>query len=430
MLSNKTHIRGVAGQSRRSLALVVAVALSSTACSGMLAPTQQPGGPSVEYGAPIEQYRAALTDMEPVTIHLQSSAGKGAQTGRRFEEYAAAVEDWSAGKISFNTTYASSIASGGSVDNALSDGRLDMASVQQLSEPAVYPAMSNLIDLSFLGSQKPVSGLLQYHGALNQQAQSSGAVTEELVDKNIHVLMPVFGSGSSALMCQERIANEAEFEGHIVSVLAQPVDPQVRALGLSPVSLPYGEVYESLQRKVVDCANTSLTVASLGGFVAFAPHFMIDDDVGFATAPGTFAINNDTWINLPLAAQQLLYDKLTVFLEGNLRGTLNNVAGAVEVINANGGEVAKLPAGAAETLAASNAESLARIREERPVEDPELAQDLEDAFAEWAALIPELVDLQHDSYTDFDKHYSDDSLDLTPYIDAMFEKTMLDWRPR
>lgn len=54
--------------------------------------------------------------MEPITLVMQSTAPRGAATGRRFEEFAAEVEDWSDGKITFDIAFSSSIAPPEQVD--------------------------------------------------------------------------------------------------------------------------------------------------------------------------------------------------------------------------------------------------------------------------------------------------------------------------
>lgn len=155
------------------------------------------GGPSVDYGASKEEYAAALADMEPVTLTLQSTAPKGAATGRRFEEYAAAVEEWSDGKITFEIVFSNAIAPANEVDDALADGRLDIGSVMPSLEPAEFPANNVMWDVSFVGRQTPVDGLLQWHGAILETAAQEDALYEEFEARGMKLLLPAFHSGRS-----------------------------------------------------------------------------------------------------------------------------------------------------------------------------------------------------------------------------------------
>ena len=83
----------------------------------------------------------------------------------------------------------------GQVDDALADSRIDIGSVIVALEPSKFPASNVLWYLSFVGSQNPVEGLLEWHGAMLQAASSSDAIQQEYEANGMHVLFPVFSSG-------------------------------------------------------------------------------------------------------------------------------------------------------------------------------------------------------------------------------------------
>lgn len=76
-------------------------------------------------------------------------------------------------------------------------------------------------------------------------------------------------------------------------------------------------MFESLQRGVIDCAITTVTGAALGGHIDTVPYPVFDPEVGFNSPGGSIAMSIDKWNDLPLPAQQLMIDRLDVFMKAN-----------------------------------------------------------------------------------------------------------------
>lgn len=413
-------------------AAVAALSMAATlaACAEDGAGGGGGGGESVEFGASKETYVKALENLDPVTLVMQSTAPKGAATGRRFEEYAAAVDEWSGGKIKMDIAYANSIAPQDQVDDAIADSRLDVGSVMASLEPDKFPAMDTLMGLTFLGRQGPVNAVLDFHGAMAGAAFSSEEITQEYEDKGLKLLLPIFSSGPTVIACSKPITGENALKGRIVATQSRVQVEQAKALGMSTATANYTEVYEAIERGVVDCVMTTLATASLSGFIEAAPYFAVDYKVGFGNAGGAITISQDRWDELPLAAQQLLFDRIDVVLEANIRGIWANMTNSLAEIKKAGGSITVLDETDVATLQGANDELLAKAEKSTTVGDgKEFVSNLQTGIAEWETAVDGLEQETDVAYDQFLDAFDPDGFDMKPYLDLVWEKDFLAQRP-
>ncbi|MBK1787321.1 TRAP transporter substrate-binding protein DctP [Prauserella cavernicola] len=433
----RTHRPGGSPHRRPALHLLTAalcvVVLGLTGCAtrGQGAEARSAGGPGVPFGTSKQDYRAALADMEPVTLTLQSSATQGAAVGRRFEAYAAALEDWSGGRISVDIAFSNAIASSADVDDALADGRLDLGSITPSSEPSRYPAHAALWDMAFVGRQTPVDGFLQFHGAYLEASSRVPETTEEFAARGITVLAPAFSSGATGMLCTTPRNDLASFAGAAVATIARTQNTQVEALGGAPTSLTYGELFEGLERGVVQCATASLTVAGLQGYIPAAPYLVIDDETGFQVSGAVFGVSTAMWSSLPLAAQQLMFDRLDVFYEASLESGLESFKSALQQVESSGGDVVDLSADAEAALTEANDRIREQTRHNDKVSDPDgMVDALAGAVERWGRITEEMGYRDgKPGYADFAAEYEPGSIDVSPFVDRLFSEVLREDRP-
>lgn len=386
---------------------------------------------SVTYGADKQAYIDALADMEPVTLTIQSPAPKGAATGRRFEAYAAAVEEWSGGKIKFNVVFSNGVAPPAEVDDALADGRLDVGSIIPSLEPADFPASNALWELSFIGRQTPVDGQLQWHGAMLETAVGLDEIYQEYERKGIKLLLPAFAAGAFYVNCADSRFDLASLKGRDIAIQSKMQGTQAQALGMNPVSANYAEMFESLQRGIVDCTMSSLTISLLGGYIPAAPHFAYHPEIGIQSPGGSIAISLDRWNALPLAAQQLLYDRLDVLLDASLKATWENVAAGLKAVKDAKGSFVELTGDALEALRKANDDALAAARSSAPVRDPNgFVDTLLKAVDTWGELVRNVgIRDVTVGYDGFEEWHAAGVPDLQSYYNALWERALDKRRP-
>src|SRR5690606_25293408 len=231
--------------------------------------------------------------------------------------------------------------------------------------------------------------------------------------------------------CNSKRTSLDDFEGATSSASGTAQSQQIRALGASPTTVAYTEMFESLQRGVVDCANASTTVGVLGGFISEAPHLAISPDAGFALAPGGWTFSKARWDELPLVAQQLMWDKLDVYIASNIEDKIfPNTAESAKIIRENDGSVNEFAPDAADAMRGASEEILEEVRASDAVSDADaLVDDAEAAAEKWLTEVEGLGFTGEIGYADFDQEYDPAEYDLTEYTKRIMEEIWSVQRP-
>ncbi|MEV5647100.1 TRAP transporter substrate-binding protein DctP [Nocardia sp. NPDC052254] len=413
------------------LACVAAGALVLAGCAESGVGGARGGGPSVAYGATKEQFREALADAGPIVLHTQSPGAKGSVSGSFVEEYVAAVQDWSGGKITFDVAYSDAIAKSTEIDDAVSDGRLDMAQVLTVYEPKEFPAMSALGNAGVLSDQSVVTGALQSNAWPAEVAFSTREIVSEFEDKGLKLMMPGYNAGTNALFCAQPRTSLRDFAGKSISIGSTAGGEQVAALRGTSTSVAYTEAYEALQRGVIDCSMVSPSAATIGGLVEVAPHTVIDPDAGLVVPTANMVFNEDMWNNLPRAAQQLLWDRLDVFVTAIVKDKIWPVTvSSVRKIKKYGGSVLPLSADARAALQRTNDKIIDETAHERALSDgAAFVASVRTAADKWSRIVAELGYRNETDYNGFADWYTPQKIDVDRYVRRVYEDVFLPRRP-
>lgn len=424
--SRTTRLRSISGP---TAALALAAALVA-GCAESASAGGGGGGDGIEYGATKDDYIAAFENVDPIQLYTQSPAPKGSATGVPVEKYLDRITEWSGGKITFDVAYSNAVAPPAEIDNALMDGRLDLAHVIPQYEPSEYPATTALIDSSFASLQTPVLGPLQSNAWANDVAFETPEILAEYEDKGMKLLLPAYNSGSNGLFCATERRDLAATRGAQVTASGLSINAEVESLGATPVSIAYTELFEALERGIADCSVTSFTVGMLGGFLGQTPQVVIDPDAGLAVGWGGMAMSTESWKELPLVAQQLIWDSLAVYVQSNIEDKIlpNTADGMKEVLAANG-TVGPYADDARDALTAANERLLDAQRTNAAFDDGDAFVDRIGASTEkWTSTLSELG-YEEVSYDEFATWYSPEALDLDDYSAKVYEEIFLPHRP-
>ena len=412
--------------------LMLGGTLALTACTsaegeaGSEADSSEAG---VEYGATMEDYHAAFAEHDPIELTVQTPGPEGSPASEKLEDYLAAVNEWSDGKITFEVHFANSLVPAGDADDALADGRLDISMVTSAAEPQKFPAVADITSVSFLGSQDPIIGGLENHGWALEVAESTPELKEQFEVAGIQTLVPYFNGGTTALMCAEDGRNLEGFTGNQSASSTSTQSEQVGGLGMSPVSLPYTELYESVERGVVDCALTSFQLAELGGFMSGIPHASTSE-AGWGLTMGTLAMRDATWEELPLLGKQLFHDLTGVYIESNIRAGWESNAIALQQLADANGTVEPLSSDAEVALEDSNASLVDSLRTTGSVENGDAWVDsILTSVDDWEAIVGSMDFPDDVPHEDIPEWFESQDVDLQPYIDELHERVFLDSRP-
>lgn len=381
-----------------------------------------------------EDFVAALENIEPIELTMQAPSSPGDPGSHHIEEFGAALEEWSGGSITTEIAYGNAVADPDQAINALADGRLGMDYIYPVYDPTRYPAAGEaLSNASVLGYHDPVAGTLSTMAGFLDVALDSEEVMQDTESDGVKTLIPWGGVSGLGLMCTDPVETQDDLAGAQVRAGSTVVADQVEALGAAPVSMQYGEVYQALQRGTLDCAAISAWAGMPLDLMPLAPNYLIDSEIGFGRQIYGLGVGEAQWETMPLAAQQLIYDRVDVWLqEITLVSIWSEMEVAAEQMDEAGGEINGFDDDMTEALTEANEEILDDVRESEALDGEALVNDLETSLDEWQDIVSEDLGYPQVEEADFVEWYQEEGgdIDLEPFMDRLREDVLNDHRPQ
>lgn len=407
----------------------MAAALAVTAgCAGAAGgEVTEAEGEGVPYGASQEEYAEALADMEPVELVYQAGSSATGHTAEREEAFAESIEEWSDGKITIETLWGNPIAPYDEVVEAVSDGRIDIGLEIPIYNPSKYPAITDLSTLSAAPEVGPLVPEMVNIAATQEVAWNNDAILDNLRDLGVEVLVPAEFEFSNALICGEPITSLDDFDGKQIRAGSAADFALIESVGASAVSLQLGEVYEALQRNVIDCAVLSLKIAASQGLLEVAPEVIFPNGVSWGRS-STALVASPKFSGLPLAARQLVFDKLQGSLGGQISTSAAWTVDSVADVEEFGGTFHRLDDDAEDALQ----EGVRTLREAdsmNTLDGQAVGAELDAAIEKWSEIAAEEGFESYEDWHALADDVSDDPLDVDSYAKRMFEEIYLPHRP-
>ena len=108
-------------------------------------------------------------------------------------------------------------------------------------------------------------------------------------------LLGIYPFGPQTVFCKVPINGLADLKGKKVRVYDASLAKFIEKLGGIPVTIPFGETQQALERGVTDCAITGPSSANSAGWPEVTTHFM---PIGFQIALNAYAMNLAKWNSL------------------------------------------------------------------------------------------------------------------------------------
>ena len=113
-------------------------------------------------------------------------------------------------------------------------------------------------------------------------------------------------TGGLGLWSQKPIKTLDDWKGLLVGSVSPVTSTLIKGLGGSPVTIPFYEIYESLQKKVVDAAAQSAHGGVVFGFPEVCKYFTAFYGI---PAPAGYSINLKVWKKMPPHIQTILLEE-------------------------------------------------------------------------------------------------------------------------
>lgn len=357
---------------RAALALTMIGALVATGCSGGHRIT----GDSLE-------------TMEPITLRYGdyttvSSAGP-------FRAFAEQVEEESGGKITFDEYWGGSLVKGADMAQGVRGGIVDMGMFTPSYYPSEFPMTDWTTQMASVVEPEYPLGMMQAFAGGSEFALTDPLIEEQFSDQDIKLLFTWTPSTNYHLVCKDPVNSLEEARGKRVRSGGAFNYGEIEALGMVPVTLPTGEIYEGLQRGVIDCSLANGKIMIALGLWEVAKHYV---DIPFSSYTQYVIMNEKVWDKLPEDARQVIDDARATWFDGYLRSegiVLNQrlqAEGADKGVN-----FYDVDPEIKDTLEAYQEESLRTLPDRAPedLEDPEgTVQRYRQIMADWKTRLEDM----------------------------------------
>jgi len=428
-----------ASHSRRhllgGLAVIAGAAITLSACDA--APTGRPGdnagGPSVPYDATVEEWQAAFdeafADREDIEIVWQTSTVQASLTAVTWQAAADRIEEYSNGHISVEMAWFDSVTSMPEGTEGLQDGRLDMYAVGTFIRPEIYPVVGVIAHEAILTrGPSVVADTYSNSAAIVETLWNTPEAVAEFEEKGFAVLNPMRVSALNVLACSEPWTSLDDLRGKQIRVASQIQASQVEALGGVPVTVIFNDLYEALQRGIVDCMIAGLSLmVQFPGMTELAPYLIAPESAAFGTNTNSEMFNS-RWPELPLVAQQLVFDTIALMDVENLTyGISRDVISQYEQVEAAGGQFLDFEDDVNEALAAVTEATVAAWADNPAIDGTAFTERLAATREKWDALVVE-AGYSDAPFSEVDEWLTPE-LDSGPFEDLYFEHVVVPHRP-
>lgn len=412
------------------LALMTTSVLILSGCTGTTSDAQATDDQGFEFGASQEEVNAAIEDLEPVEIVYQgggqSPNSVTAINDFAFKEY---VEERSDGKISVELVWGQAIAGYSEIEDALLDGRIDVAYSVPIYNPDEYVAFDAIAKATSSLPNSPVVGEMVGNATVIELAWGSEDLLAEYEAQGVTPLMPMVSSGTYLTVCADPGTSPVDWRGRTVRVGNTAHEQLAQNWGGTPTSMEYTEVFEALQRGTVDCTLAQMLPSEEAGLLEVASNVSYtseENSMSGRAAGATLA--GSKYQNLPVAYQQIIFDAGEIGFAVSSQGLAEGNVAGVRQIHGAGGEIAPLDDEAEQILAQTNEDLISGIEESGAV-DSDLASKIKETAAKWSEVSEELGYTEAGGFEDLDEWYKAEDYDFEPIAERVFEDILLTHRP-
>lgn len=264
-----------------------------------------------------------LESMEPVTIRYASNTNETDSVGIAIKAFADEVTENSGGKIQFEYFWASSLLTGEEALSGIQNGLADMTSQGYTYNPEELQVGNWLGGLASLVSAPFPHGLVEGNAGFHDAAVNWPELQEEFSKYNAKVLTSHYVP-SYDLLCKDAVGSLSDLEGLRVRTAGTIWNEEVQALGMIPVPMPAGEIFEGLQRGVVDCVTFPVWAFGAFGLWDVAKNFV---QIPLTGSSGALTLRQDLFDSLPAEAQQVILDAVPTYVTTRLEAEIGGLTG-------------------------------------------------------------------------------------------------------
>lgn len=209
-----------------------------------------------------------------IDLTVAHHVGETTQVGAASHAFIDALEEYYDGEVAVEWYWSGALAgTGPEILDALADGRASLSTVPPAYWPEKMPLAEWLDPLLATPGAAPLSPALASLIA-HTEALKLPQLEEEFAKEGVTMLTATTND-YYYLFCNRPINNLADAKGAIVRAGTRTQVGEIEALGMTPATIEWGELFEGLQRGTVDCAAMPIAGAADIGALDVAPYVMM-----------------------------------------------------------------------------------------------------------------------------------------------------------
>lgn len=339
--------------------------------------------------------------------------------------YTDAVTAKSDGRITFEYFYQDTLVAVPEFADAMASGVIDLAPLLAVYTPEKFPIDNWLSTIAFQATDGPPLNVLQGSAATQEWALSEPNYATEYENNGLHVLVPsTLPHPKYDLLCTKGpLQSLDDLRNLNVRISGAATAGVAEALGMVPVSIPPAEIFDAMQRGVIDCMLGPVIDLDSLGLLDIATHGAWTSVVGFSAS--TVMMSLDKWNALPEDLQQIMTESATDFVETFIQGKLAGEAASNQRVDELGIQFDIPDQEVFDAIAAWQEEQLGLAVDTAPplVEDPAgSVQRYLDLHEEWSELLAEAGYEDYDSWTEWVAANPTGEVDLGPWLELLQER--------
>lgn len=333
-------------------------------------------------------------DYESVILQNAHHNAPTTWLARSDQEWADEIAERSDGKIQIEFNWSSALAGPADSIEALGSGIAQIGLAFPVFAPGGFEVDAWISDLSFLSSPHPVIGDMQAWAASVEWGLNTPAKIEEFRNQGVEPLLPHIETNANYfLVCTEPVTSLADAQGKTVRVAGSAWTKEAEAIGMAPAQMPAGDMFEALQRGVIDCSLNPFRDMVDFGLLEAANQVTFDPEVSFSGFNFALAANKEWWDSQPLEARQLIWSSLRNYTERQLEAAVEQDFVLIEGADELGTEIHAMEADLREALVANQQERREAAVANAPAA---VADDAEEIVAAWEETMDRWFDIIHD----------------------------------
>lgn len=352
--------------------------------------------------------------------------------------FAQYIEDYSGGKLTVEIMWANAAATLVDMADKVEAGFVHVGSFGPYYHPDEFPisgVLGGILTAPAMGAS-PVAGFLVSQAASLEVSFLPEYYNEVTRRDALVPLAPGLLSFPNTVMCKGAAGSDAAgIVNRQIGATTTGQAIELAALGARPVSAPIMEIYQQVDRGVMDCMAGSVGLMSVLGLIELSDYWTFDPGASFSSVPSAYVFSKRTWDDLPLAARQVIFDagihRLGVQSEVAWEIWNEQLSRATEL----GVEVVSFSDEIREKLRAFQTQQIEEIASgnlpaSRALADPAATVDETRRIIEkWQGIVADLGYRDDVPWSDFPEWYAAGATDVGPWTQAVAEEIMLPRRP-